>query len=180
METSEVKQTVRSKIRARIKEGLGTKSKPKAIEFSSLVDFLNFSEGASDGIVAEATEKTILTELGFNKKRIVNIVTNFAVELRGVKDRENGKEEIVSRYSIPCGEIERDKYFSPPGPSDPIEINSKEQELRLRSFAVLDHKLRLVDEDRRKRVLYFGIELNDVSYRSLRETVKNLGISPVI
>jgi len=166
-----------SKIRGKISEKFGQKPKPK--EFSSFVDFVKFIEKDSDGVVAEATEKTTLTEIGLVKKQTSYAVTKYEVELRGVRDNE-GKEETVCKLLIPCGEIVRGSNFSKSDSSDRDRLSSEEEQHRLKCFAVIEHKLRLVDSDKRRKVIYFGKEINDDFYNALQTTVKNLGISPVL
>lgn len=175
MEQGEVGKTIKAKIR-KVRERFKENSKPK--EFSSFSYFADFANKNSDRVVVEATEKETLYESGFTVKRDRHVLKEFVVELRGVKDDDSG-EKTVCNFLIPCGEIELDKGFSF-FDLESTDISSEVNDLRLKCFAVIDHRLRLIDEDKRGKTIYFGKELHKDTYDALSKTVKNLGISPVL
>lgn len=161
------------------KEVSSAKLKPER-KFDTFADFADFANRNSDKVVVETTEKETLYEVGLNVKKKRDVLKEFAVEFRGVKVKDDdSREETVCRISIPCGAIELDKSFSV-FDSPETDISSEIDTLRLKCFAVLDHRRKLIDEDKRGETIFFGKKLHEDTYNALRTTVKTLGISPVL
>lgn len=170
MEAGEAGKTVRERLRGKLK--------PEK-KFDTFADFADFANRNSDRVVVETTEKETLYEMGFNVKRKRHVLKEFTVDFRGIEKSDDKKERTVCRISIPCGAIELDKSFSVFDSSE-TDVSSEINILRLKCFAVLDHRLRLIDEDKRGRTIYFGKELHKDTYNALQTTVKILGISSVL